>query len=220
MVDDPELLDLVELEVRELLSAYEFPGDDMPVIQVSALKALEGDARRHGADRRAPRGRRLLRPRARPRRRQAVPDADRGRVLDHRPRHRRDRPRRARRAQDDEEVEIVGHQGHPQDHGDRPRDVPQAPRRGAGRRQRRRAAPRDRTRRRWSAVRCSPSRARSRRTPTSRPRSTCCPRTRAAGTRRSSPATARSSTSARPTSPARRTCPRVWRWSCPATTSR
>ena len=43
MVDDPELLDLVELEVRELLSAYEYPGDDMPVIQVSALKALEGD---------------------------------------------------------------------------------------------------------------------------------------------------------------------------------
>jgi elongation factor Tu len=43
MVDDPELLDLVELEVRELLSSYEFPGDDVPVIQVSALKALEGD---------------------------------------------------------------------------------------------------------------------------------------------------------------------------------
>jgi elongation factor Tu len=43
MVDDPELLDLVELEVRELLSAYEYPGDDIPVIQVSALKALEGD---------------------------------------------------------------------------------------------------------------------------------------------------------------------------------
>ena len=44
MVDDPELLDLVELEVRELLSSYEYPGDDVPVIQVSALKALEGDA--------------------------------------------------------------------------------------------------------------------------------------------------------------------------------
>jgi elongation factor Tu len=43
MVDDPELLDLVELEVRELLSSYEFPGDDIPVVQVSALKALEGD---------------------------------------------------------------------------------------------------------------------------------------------------------------------------------
>src|SRR5512141_1938069 len=43
MVDDEELLDLVELEVRELLSMYEFPGDDVPVIRVSALKALEGD---------------------------------------------------------------------------------------------------------------------------------------------------------------------------------
>ncbi|MBV8305517.1 MAG: elongation factor Tu [Acidimicrobiia bacterium] len=43
-VDDPELLDLVELEVRELLNEYEFPGDDTPVIRVSALKALEGDA--------------------------------------------------------------------------------------------------------------------------------------------------------------------------------
>src|SRR5512132_173612 len=42
-VDDAELLELVELEVRELLSAYEFPGDDIPVIKGSALKALEGD---------------------------------------------------------------------------------------------------------------------------------------------------------------------------------
>src|ERR1044072_926237 len=42
-VDDPELLELVELEVRELLSQYEFPGDDIPVVKVSALKALEGD---------------------------------------------------------------------------------------------------------------------------------------------------------------------------------
>jgi elongation factor Tu len=43
MVDDEEILELVELEVRELLSEYEFPGDDIPVIRVSALKALEGD---------------------------------------------------------------------------------------------------------------------------------------------------------------------------------
>jgi elongation factor Tu len=43
MVDDEELLDLVELEVRELLSKYDFPGDDVPVIRGSALKALEGD---------------------------------------------------------------------------------------------------------------------------------------------------------------------------------
>src|SRR5438270_910560 len=44
MVDDPELLDLVELEVRDLLTRYEFPGDDLPVIRGSAVKALEGDA--------------------------------------------------------------------------------------------------------------------------------------------------------------------------------
>src|SRR5512143_169828 len=44
MVDDPELLDLVELEVRELLTFYEFPGDEIPVVRGSALKALEGDA--------------------------------------------------------------------------------------------------------------------------------------------------------------------------------
>ena len=42
-VDDPELLDLVELEVRELLSSYEFPGEDAPVIRISALRDLEGD---------------------------------------------------------------------------------------------------------------------------------------------------------------------------------
>jgi elongation factor Tu len=43
MVDDPELLDLVELEVRELLTSYEYPGDEVPVVKVSALKALDGD---------------------------------------------------------------------------------------------------------------------------------------------------------------------------------
>ena len=45
MVDDEEILELVELEVRELLSSYDFPGDDIPVVQVSGLKALEGDAK-------------------------------------------------------------------------------------------------------------------------------------------------------------------------------
>jgi elongation factor Tu len=43
-VDDPELLDLVELEVRELLNKYEFPGDEIPIVRVSALKAMQGDA--------------------------------------------------------------------------------------------------------------------------------------------------------------------------------
>ena len=48
MVDDPELLELVELEVRELLSSYDFPGDEIPVIVGSALKALEGDKGEYG----------------------------------------------------------------------------------------------------------------------------------------------------------------------------
>src|SRR5436853_3392913 len=43
MVDDKELLDLVELEIRELLTKYEFPGDDIPIVIGSALKALEGE---------------------------------------------------------------------------------------------------------------------------------------------------------------------------------
>jgi elongation factor Tu len=50
MVDDAELLELVEMEVRDLLSSYEFPGDDTPIITGSALKALEGDTGEHGAE--------------------------------------------------------------------------------------------------------------------------------------------------------------------------
>ncbi len=50
MVDDPELLELVEMEVRELLSSYDFPGDDIPIVVGSALKALEGDAGKLGEE--------------------------------------------------------------------------------------------------------------------------------------------------------------------------
>ena len=50
MVDDPELLELVEMEVRDLLSSYEFPGDDTPIITGSALKALEGDTSEIGIE--------------------------------------------------------------------------------------------------------------------------------------------------------------------------
>ena len=50
MVDDPELLELVELEVRELLSKYDFPGDDIPIIKGSALCALEGKQPEIGHD--------------------------------------------------------------------------------------------------------------------------------------------------------------------------
>ena len=48
MVDDPELLDLVEMEIRELLSKYQYPGDEVPIVRVSALKAAEGDAEWQG----------------------------------------------------------------------------------------------------------------------------------------------------------------------------
>ena len=47
MVDDPELIELVELELRELLSSYDFPGDDIPIIRGSALKALEAGDPKH-----------------------------------------------------------------------------------------------------------------------------------------------------------------------------
>ena len=95
MVDDEELLELVEVEVRELLTEYGFPGDDIPFVIGSALKALEGDEEYVAEDRRPRRAAGHLHPGARARPRQAVPDAGRGRLLDHRPRHRRDRPHRA-----------------------------------------------------------------------------------------------------------------------------
>ena len=89
MVDDKELLELVEMEVRELLTTYKFPGDDTPIIIGSALKALEGDQSEIGVpavvklvaemDR--------LHPGAEARDRQAVPDAGGRRVLDLWPRH-------------------------------------------------------------------------------------------------------------------------------------
>ena len=99
MVDDEEILELVEMEVRELLSAYEFPGDDLPVVKVSALKALEGDAEWGKTVARAHGRGRQLHPRARARGRQAVPHARRGRLHDHRSWHRRHRSHRARHPQ-------------------------------------------------------------------------------------------------------------------------
>ena len=94
-VDDEELLELVEMEVRELLTEYEFPGDDMPVVRVSALKALEGDAGGGGAGDGADGRGRFVCAGADAGSGQAVPDADRGRVLDHGPGHGRDRQGRA-----------------------------------------------------------------------------------------------------------------------------
>ena len=78
-VDDKELLDLVELEVRELLTKYGFPGDKIPIVQGSALKAMEGDQGPLGGpvDSEAARGDRHLHSDADPGDRQAVFDADR-----------------------------------------------------------------------------------------------------------------------------------------------
>ena len=100
MVDDEELLELVELEVRELLSKYQFPGDDLPVVRGSALKALEAPddaadpayAPHPGAHGRG----RLLHPHPRARHRQALPHARRGRLRHQGPRHRGHRAHRAR----------------------------------------------------------------------------------------------------------------------------
>ena len=99
MVDDEEIMELVELEVRELLTQYEFPGDDAPIVKVSALKALEGDAKwgesvlelMNAVDESIPQ------PESRDR--EAVPHARRGRLHDHRSWHGRHRPYRARHAE-------------------------------------------------------------------------------------------------------------------------
>ncbi len=138
MVDDEELLELVEVEVRELLSEYDFPGDDIPFIKGSALKALEGDAGVQAGkivdlaeqlDTYIPEPERDLdKPFLMP-----VEDVfsitGRGTVATgpHRAGHRQHRRHRRDRR----------HQGHDQHGRDRRRDVPQDPRRGSGRRQRR-----------------------------------------------------------------------------------
>jgi elongation factor Tu len=118
MVDDAELLELVEMEVRELLSKYDFPGDDTPIINGSALKALEGDQSEIGEALHLEAGRRpgQLHPDARARHRQALPDAGRRRLLHLRSRHRRDRSCRARHRQGWRRNRNRRHQAHRQDH--------------------------------------------------------------------------------------------------------
>ncbi len=174
MVDDPELLELVELEVRELLSSYGFPGDDIPVVQGSALARWKGATRRSGTtrfwklmeavDSYIPQPERAKdRPFLMP-----IEDvftiSGRGTVV----------TGRVERGivKVGDEVEIVGLQADHEDGGDRRRDVPQA----AWTRARRAtisacccAAP---SARRWSAARSWRRPARSRRTPISRPRPT------------------------------------------------
>ena len=139
MLDDEELLELVELEVRELLSKYDFPGDDTPVMRGSALKALESGSddpdgagvRLHpGADA----GGGQLHPHAGAGGRPAVPDADRGRVRDQ---GAGDGDHGADRAGDGEGGRGDRDRGdareRPQDGGHRGGDVPEAARPGARR---------------------------------------------------------------------------------------
>jgi elongation factor Tu len=218
-VDDPELLDLVELEVRDLLKSYGFPGDDLPVVRVSALKALQGEAAgvesvlklMEALDNYIPLP---LRETDKP---FMMPIEDvfsisgRGTVVT-------GRVERGK-VKVGEEIEIVGYKATEKkvvtgvemfrkllDEGIAGDNIG--------------VLLRGVERKTSSAARCWPSRDRSSRTRSSRPRCTSSRRTRVAATRRSSTATVRSSTSGRPTSPARSICPRGWRWSCPATTRR
>ena len=140
MVDDPELLDLVELEVRELLTKYNFPGDDIPVIRGSRAQGARGP-RRHDRPGLRPIQELMdavdsLHPDPRAGHRQAVPDAGRGRVRDQGPGHRRHRAHRARHRQGRRRGRAGRRQGHPQDRRHRRRDVQEAARPGRGRRQR------------------------------------------------------------------------------------
>jgi elongation factor Tu len=199
MVDDPDLLELVEMEVRELLSKYEFPGDDIPVIQVSALKALEGDPEwtpkilelMEAVDSYIPEPTRDVdKPFLMP-----IEDVftitGRGTVVTGRI---------------EQGKLTVGERSRSSASIPRPRrqssrasrcsSRPSTTRKPATTPERCFAAS---SARRSSAARCLLSRAPSRRTRTSRPRSTSSRRTRAGATRRSSTATGRSSTSARPT---------------------
>ena len=218
MVDDEELLDLVELEVRELLSYYEFPGDDVPVVRVSALKALDGDAEW------TPKIIELM-----------------AAVDDYVPEPPRDVDKPFLMPIEDvftitgrgtvvtgqveqgivktgEEVEIVGLRPTPEDRVHRRRDVPQAPRRGPRRRQHRRAAAGHQE----GGRRARPGAGQAGlHHPAHRLRGPGLRADQGGGRAphaRSSTTTARSSTSAPPTSPARSRCPRAPRWSCPATT--
>ena len=133
MVDDEELLDLVELEVRELLSEYEFPGDDTPGRAGVGPQGPRGRCRLGGEDPRAHAGGRRLRTRAHTGHRQAVPYADRGRVHHLRPRHRGHRQGGAGHRQGRRRGRDRRPAAHGEDGLHRRRDVQQAPRRRAGR---------------------------------------------------------------------------------------
>ena len=198
-VEDEELIDLVEMEVRELLSKYQFPGDDVPVIRGSALGALNGEAQweakidelMEAVDKYVPQPDRAIDlPFLMP-----IEDifsiSGRGTVVT-------GRIERGK-VKVGEEVEIVGFRETRKTVVHGRGDVQEAAGRRSGGRQRRTSSARHCRRKTWSAGWCWPSRHRSRRTRTSRARCTCCRRKKAAVIRRSSRAIVRSSTSARRT---------------------
>ncbi len=175
MVDDPELLDLVEMEVRELLSSYQFPGDDIPVIRGSALCALENKNPEIGhdailklmaeVDRYIPQPERPID--------HAVPDADRRRVLDLGPRHGGDGSYRSRHRQGGRRSGDRRHPSDVEDGGHGRRNVPQAARPGPGGRQCGLPVARHRARGRGARPGSGEARDSSRRTRISRRKSTC-----------------------------------------------
>jgi len=222
-VDDPDLIELVEMEVRELLSKYEFPGDEVPIVRCNALAVMQTmgkdneagkciDDLMNALDSYIPTPERMEdKPFL-----MSIEDVfsikGRGTVAT-------GRIERGKVKVGDE-AEIVGLMKQPRktvvtgvemfqktlEYGTAGDNVGVLLLALSARTS--------------NAVRCWPSPGRSRRTPTSRPRCTSCRRRKAAGIPRSSRVTARSSTSAPRMSPARPRCPRASRCVCPATTSR
>ncbi len=199
-VDDPELLDLVELEVRELLTSYKFDGDAVPVVRVSALGAINGDAAgvesviklMEALDSYIPLPEREIdKPFMMP-----IEDvfsiSGRGTVVTGRIERGQVKVGRGSR---DRGLQADGEEG-----GHGRRDVPQAAGFRAWRATTSACCCAAWKRRTWSAGRCCASPGRSSRTRSSRVRSTSCRRKRAGGTRRSSRGIGRSSTSGRRTS--------------------
>ena len=126
MVDDPELLELVELEVRELLKTYQFPGDTIPVIKGSALKALEGDAKWEKSILELMEAVDKQHPVAAARCGQAVCDADRRHFLDLGPRDGGDGTNRARQGEGRRRSGDCGLPSDDEEDGDGRGDVPEA----------------------------------------------------------------------------------------------
>jgi elongation factor Tu len=193
-VDDEELLELVEMEIRELLTSYGFPGDDTPIVRVSALKALEGDEAAgdqvmelmDAVDSFIPEPVRATEKPFLMSIEDVMSITGRGTVVTGKVEQ--------GVVKVGDEVEIVGLR-------------PTTKTVVTGIEMFRKLLDQGQAGDNLGA-------------PTSRPRSTCSPRKRAAVTSRSSRTTVRSSTSARPTSPAPSSCPRAPRWSCPGTTPR